>query len=579
MNENDRAASGRWRAHHEGRNLLTSAAPWSRPWLSVAAVALALALPVACGPASPAAAEGEGSVATSVSIATPPRVEADGETLEGDYFGSDASQAVFKGIPYALPPIGELRWRPPQLREPREGLQSATTFPPACPQTDGNLSWYRSQATALGQDPSVVFGMPPVSEDCLYVNVWTTNWQGDTPQPVMVWIYGGGNTVGWSTEPPYLGHRLARRGVVVVSLNYRVNNFGFMAHPGLTAESENDASGNYGLLDQIAALEWVQRNIAQFGGDPDRVTVFGESAGGANVAFLLASPLSEGLFHRAISQSGGYPVRSFYDLEQAEERGRQLGKVLGGAAASEDPAASLAAMRAASIEEILEARLPRGSGGGGPNVDGWVVPRSLAETFASGEQHAIPLLIGFNANEGAMGAQRELDAQRVEQTIRDTYGSLADRAMEIYPVDGDEELADVLDRYSTNTTFGCSSKYITAATPQTGANAWLYFFTRVQPAGKLGAYHGAEIPYVFNTPDSWMPWDTTDAALADAVGGYWTQFAATGDPNRDGLPQWPAWEESTDAYMELGDRVRAGEELRQDACALYNEALAMWAQE
>ncbi len=571
MNEYRRGSSGLRRGRPEGIATAIAARPLK---LWVAIVVGMLVASTACVPASQSAdATGVGSAA---SMDAPPRVQADGESLEGGYFSSDGSQVVFKGIPFAEAPVGELRWRPPQPHEPRAGVQQAWTFPPACPQDDSNLDWYRSVAEGLGQDPSVAFSMPPVSEDCLQLNVWTTNWQGDTPQPVMVWIHGGGNTVGWSAELPYQGHHLARRGVVVVSINYRLNDFGFMAHPGLTAESPDRASGNYALLDQIAALQWVQRNIAAFGGDPDRVTIFGESAGGANIAFLMVSPLAEGLFHRAISQSGAYPASRFSTLEQAEERGRQLGRALGGQAASDDPAESLAAMRAASIEEILAANVPGGADGG-PNIDGWVVSRPLAETFAAGDQHAVPLLIGFNANEGSMRVPRDIDADRLEAMIRQRYGPLGDHAVEVYAV-GDGGIVAAFDRYSTNNTFGCSAKYLAARTPQTGAPAWLYFFSRAQPGATVGAYHGAEIPYVLSTPDSWMPWDSTDAALAETVGGYWTSFAATGDPNGDGRPAWPAYSEA-DEYLELGAQVRAGAGLRQEACALHDEALAIWAQE
>ena len=549
------------------------------------AVGRVLLSAVACGQASEPTTAAASSTAAGASMDVPPRVEADGETLEGIYFSSDGRQVVFKGVPYAAPPVGDHRWRPPRRIEPREGVQSAATFPPPCPQTESNLDWYRSVAESLGQDPSVVFSMPPVSEDCLYLNVWTTNWQGEAPQPVMLWIHGGGNTVGWSTEPPYQGHHLARRGVVVVSINYRLNHFGFMAHPGLTAESEHDASGNYGLLDQIAALEWVQRNIASFGGDPERVTLFGQSAGARDSTFLMASPLAEGLFHRAILQSGSVsrlPSARFrasrylagsYNLEQAEERGRQLGQALGGRAASADSAESLAAMREASMEDILGTRMRTAVGRRlGANIDGWVLPRRLREIFAAGDQHPMPLLIGFNANEASMGA-REMEADRFEEMIRNRYGSLAERALEIYAVDGVTASASLVDRFSTNNGQGCGSKYFIAGMSQTGAKGWLYYFSRVHPGGTLGAFHGAEIPYVFGTPDSWMPWNATDAALAEAVGGYWTRFAATGDPNGGGSTVWPEWDAESDAYLELGDQVRAASGLRSDACALYEEAL------
>ena len=558
---------------HQRRRSSRSSRSSDSPWPAITAVVLLL--PTACGPASEPAAVAATSTASGLSMDVPRRVEADGETLEGVYFGSDGRQVVFKGVPYAAPPVGDHRWRPPRRSEPREGVQSAATFAAPCAQTASNQDWYRMVAESLGQDPSVVFGVPPVSEDCLYLNVWTTNWQGDLAQPVMVWIHGGGNTVGWSTEPPYQGHHLARRGVVVVSINYRLNHFGFMAHPGLTAESEHGSSGNYGLLDQIAALQWVQRNIDEFGGDPNRVTIFGESAGARDSTFLMTSPLAEGLFHRAISQSGGYRSRSYNNLEQAEELGRRLGAALGGGAASGDSAESLAAMREASMEDILSARMPS-DGRGVANFDGWVLPRPLGEVFAAGDQHPVPLMIGFNANEAAMGA-REMEADRFEEMIRNRYGSLADRALEIYAVDGPTATASLLDRFGTDNGQGCGSKHLIAGMPQTGAKSWLYYFSRVQPDGKLGAFHGAEIPYVFATPDSWMPWDAIDAALAESVGGYWTRFAATGDPNGDGSTAWPEWDAESDGYLELGDQVRAGSGVRADACALYEKAVAMGA--
>ncbi len=311
----------------------------------------------------------------------PPSVEAGGEILIGAHLVGDAKTAVFRGIPYAAPPAGELRWRPPEPHVPRAGHQDASRFGSACPQLQGNPDWYRDVARKFGRSPDAIADLTDIQEDCLYLNLWSRNLSGDTPQPVMVWIHGGSNINGFSHEPNYLGHNLAKRGVVVVSINYRLGALGFMAHPALTAESDRTVSGNYGLLDQIAALRWVRDNIASFGGDPDRVTVFGESAGAADIGTLIASPLASGLFRRAIIQSGGYPLHNTATVSDDAVLGVKLMSALG---VGNDPG-QLDKMRALSWQEIVAA-VPGAAPGGFTRavVDGWLLPKPAAEIFEAG---------------------------------------------------------------------------------------------------------------------------------------------------------------------------------------------------
>ena len=508
----------------------------------------------------------------------PPRVVVDSTLYEGGTFGADRAGAVFKGIPYAAAPIGDLRWRSPQPVEPGPGVKRAARFAPACPQPaggDGELDFYWRLADAFGHDRSRVFGMPETSEDCLYLNVWTTRGEMKEKRPVMVWIHGGGNTTGWSHEPWYSGEHLARKGVVVVSINYRLGALGYLAHPALTAESEHGSSGNYGLLDQIAALRWVQRNIASFGGDPDRVTIFGESAGGANVGYLMASPLAKGLFHRGISQSGGYQVADFSTLQEKEEKGEQLAAALE-VEAGENAAAEL---RERNAQEVLSAAASVAAGWDdiSPNVDGWVLLDAPARIFAEGLQHDVPLILGSNAHEWRMYLENPPTPEAFEAGIRESYGSLADQAWSVYAVSDAASVRTALDQKITDDYFLCSSRHLARAMENVSNKAYLYQFTRVLPGAggkRLGAYHGAEIPYVFGVFEPWMPWEHVDKQLYEQMSAYWVQFATTGDPNGGGRPQWPPYESETDNHLELGDEIRADSSLRHRACDLYDNVLA-----
>jgi para-nitrobenzyl esterase len=511
---------------------------------------------------------------------SPPTVEVDGERLLGALVGDGSAVAVFRGIPYAAPPTGDRRWKPPAPITPRQGVQQATAFSPACIQEVESSAFYRYIAETLGQDPNLVPGPGPSSEDCLYLNVWTANLGGRKLAPVMVWIHGGANANGTATTPYTDGANLARKGVVVVSINYRLNLFGFLAHPALTAESEHGSSGNYALLDQIAALQWVQRNVAAFGGDPGRVTVFGESAGGTDIIYLLASPLSHGLFHRAVIESAGYAVADFRTLAEAEAVGKDLEGALGLAGSTD----ALAAMRATAPEDLRRAWLNIGKlGNDAPNVDGWVLPAATATRFDRGEQYLVPLIIGYNRDEWTTLRPHywpnvTLDGFR--EVLLAVHGPLADRATELYPATSDAEAMSAANRWQTDWYYIGPSRFIADRTVRAGGRAYLYLFSRSihGPGGeKLGAYHAIEIPYVWDNLacQPWVPRQPYDHKLADTVSSAWVRFAATGDPNGGGMATWPLFTITKEDYLEFGDdAVRAGTSFRKPFTDLYQQLLA-----
>jgi para-nitrobenzyl esterase len=501
----------------------------------------------------------------------PPSVEAGGETLVGERLVGNARTAVFRGIPYAAPPVDELRWRPPESHLPRAGNQDASRFGPACPQLDGNAEFYRNVAGSFGWPRDEIPDLTDIREDCLYLNVWSQNLGSDEPQPVMVWIHGGGNKNGYAHEPNYLGHNLAKHGVVIVSINYRLGALGFMAHPALTAESDRKVSGNYGLLDQIAALEWVRDNVEAFGGDPDQVTVFGESAGGANIGTLIASPLAKGLFRRAIIQSGGY---SFYNTATVSDEA-VFGVELMSALGVRDSPGQLEEMRALSWQEIVAAAkrlapstFPRAV------VDRWLLPKPPADIFGAQEQNPAEIVIGSNANEWLMYLEQPVGEKQLHaalnQSIREGHRAEMLAALN-KAVSGDA--AAKLDLLAGGAYFHCPSLAIAEAQREVTDRVFVYRFSRVRPEGeKILAYHGAEIPYMFDTADYWLPADRVDWALTDAMVAYWTQFAKTGDPNgarRPGgakLPNWPNFDPQRDTHQDLGDEVRATTGLQREFC-------------
>ncbi len=405
----------------------------------------------------------------------------------------------------------------------------------------------------------------------------------------MVWIHGGGNNGGWGTQGTDNGEFLARQGVVLVMIEYRVGALGFIADSALTAESPHHSSGNYGLLDQIAALRWVQRNIAAFGGDPTRVTAFGQSSGALDVTCLMMSPLARELFQRAISESGTCtgpfaalkePVTSFSEHPAAEESGRQLAKALGISGATN----VLGAMRAKSADEILAA-MSRGSDiAHEVIVDGWVIPQQPDRLLAEGRQLSVPLMVGSNADEFRTLA-RSFPVPSMtgysEQLLSalgssDPLRAFVPRLLATYPASDTVQAERRLFELNTDG-FGSGARYFARAMAKaTQRNVYLYYFTHVvpTPGGQaLGAFHTGEIPFVFGSDMGW-PNGPYDLALRNAISGYWVQFAATGNPNWRGLPGWPRYEPASDRYLELGDTIRVGSRLRQRQYDLLDDAQA-----
>jgi len=444
---------------------------------------------------------------------------------------------AFKGIPFAPPPVGNLRWKPPQPMAPWSGVRPANAYGKACMQPPG-----KGRVNVSVDLPD----SPGMSEDCLYLNVWTAARAAGEKRPVMVWIYGGAYSEGAGSSPFSEGDALAAKGVVLVTFNYRLGSLGFLAHPELTAESAHHASGNYALMDAIAALKWVKANIAAFGGDPDNVTIFGESAGACMSAALVGSPEAKGLFHRAISESGswmGLGITKMIPRATAEADAVKAAQKIG--------LNSLAQLRALSAQDALD-KLPRQ----GMIVDGWIIPEDLAVTFADGRQNAVDILVGSNAEEGSFSAGfgPPMTAAAWREGASKRWGDLAALGLAAYPAKTDAE-AQAVATVPFSDGLGWLMRFYADSQAKTGRKVWFYHFTHRPPyePGKrnLGAAHTAEIPYVFNNlaaprtfPDGSSPRlasaDPREQAFADQVSSYWVNFARTGDPNGPGLPAWPS---------------------------------------
>ncbi|HET8889202.1 MAG TPA: carboxylesterase family protein [Candidatus Angelobacter sp.] len=493
-------------------------------------------------------------------ITDPVRVE---QGLLAGTSGSSADMRVYRGIPFAAPPVGDLRWKAPQPAAKWQGVRKATEFSNACWQTP------YPAAAAIYQAK-----LPPLSEDCLYLNIWTPAKSAKDRLPVMVWIHGGGFTRGFAGTGAYDGEALARKGAVIVTLNYRLGIFAFFAHPALSAESGHHASGNYALLDQIAALQWVQKNIAAFGGDAARVTIFGESAGSWAVNSLMASPLAKGLFQRAIGESGGSfsPMRT---LAEAEKEGLHLAVLLtlanaAGAkieAGDKPPAQSiLKTLRSKPAEELLKASDAETVR---PMVDGWVLPEDVATIFAQGKQHDVPLIVGYNADEGTTLAPQaaNLKAMMFTAGAYQRYGSQADAFLKVYPAGSDEQAVTSFYSAFRDQSFGWEMRTWARMATKTGHQpAYLYYFSRRAPgpqSARLRAFHALDIAYVFGTFVWPFPWDDTDKKLSDAMTSYWVNFAATGNPNGGNLAKWPVYNAKDDQALEFGDQVAVRSEVNK----------------
>jgi para-nitrobenzyl esterase len=468
--------------------------------------------------------------------------------------------------------VGDLRWKAPQPVKSWTSERACTEFGASCPQP--NLL-ERLYGQKLG----------PTSEDCLYLNVWTAARKPTDKLPVMVWIHGGGYTMGSGSTLAYDGAALARQGVVLVTINYRLGPFGWFAHPQLSKESPHNSSGNYGLLDQIAALEWVKRNIAAFGGDVSRVTIFGESAGAGSVCYLMASPMARGLFHRAIAESGSafganrHLREPWYGQESAEKLGERVAREMAGDKAA-DP---IAALRTKSAEDILNgsnvaATSFFASDGNrfAPIVDGWVIPDDPGAIFEAGKQANVPLIVGTNADEGSIFVlSLPMNSVEAYRTLAHrVYGAHADEVLALYPTADASEIRGALSRTITDSFFITGARYFAETTSKVNNKTFVYHFTHVSNDPRrrmLGAFHASEIPYVFMTQDTvtTASYNDKDHELARVMSAYWVQFATTGDPNGAGRLAWPKYDATADKHIEFGDEVSVKANLRKNNVDLF----------
>ncbi len=478
-----------------------------------------------------AAAPGLGQQPSSIAV--------EGGQVQGT---SEDGLTVYKGIPFAAPPVGDLRWRAPRPAATWEGVLQATKFGPG-PMQGGN---------------------PPSgkSEDCLYLNVWTPAKSANDRIPVLVWIYGGGFGAGATSERNYSGETLAKKGVVLVSIAYRVGQLGFLAHPELSSESPNRVSGNYGLLDMVAGLHWVQKNIAAFGGDPQKVTIFGESAGGIAVSMLCASPLAKGLFHGAISQSGGsfgpprpttFPGENLKRLADAERAGEAYAKTAG--------VSSIAELR-----KIAADRLPTGRGLGmsWPIIDGWVIPDDQHKLYEAGRFNDTPILVGYNSDEGASFSPPKTSEDYISG-VKNRYGSFAESLLKAYPTGSGTPPKTARD-LARDAAFGWHTWVWARLQAKNGkSKAFYYYFDQHpdypegSPQAGRGSPHGQDVAYVFQHLNTSNPQTTkADLEISEAMATYWTNFAKRGDPSGEGVPAWPAFSDANPVVMVFGQTPHMG---------------------
>jgi para-nitrobenzyl esterase len=477
------------------------------------------------------------------------RVKTDNGTVEG-ILNRDQSVRMFRGVPFAAPPIGDLRWKEPQPALSWTGVRKAGKFGSACLQTNvfGDIYFRDNQP----------------SEDCLNLVIWTPAKPARKKLPVFVWFYGGGFVAGANSEPRYDGENFAKKGIIVVEPNYRLGVFGFFAHPELTKESPHSASGNYGLLDQVAALKWVVKNISAFGGDPNRITIGGESAGSLSVSALMASLLSRNLFQQAVGESGAFFTASantgvrVKTLADGEKQGLDFARSLG--------AESVAQMRAKPADELLQAAAKQNRGFGfGPNIDGYYLASDVESIYAQGKQSQVPLLAGWNADEGKMFVlfnPQKPTAKTFADQAHERFGEEADRFLKLYPATTDEEAISSAEALAGDDFIAFATwKWIDLQRRTGSSPVYQYRFEQVPkakpgammgpvPASEVGSKHTGEIEYVFGTLKSQpgVPWADDDFKLSDTMASYWANFIKTGDPNGSELPVWPKCD-SQDEYQ------------------------------
>lgn len=500
---------------------------------------------------------GRGSAATNI-------VRLDSGPVRGTVSKSPHKVIAYRGIPYADTTAGKNRWRPPQPVKPWNHERRCSEFGPGC--------YQKMSIPVIGSDPG------PNSEDCLSVNVWTPAHNSNENLPVMVWIHGGGFAIGSSSLPMFDGHRLAAQGAVIVTMNYRLGPLGFLAHPSLSAESPTGTSGNYGLLDQIAALQWVQRNIEQFGGDPSRVTIFGESAGAISVLCLMASPLAKGLFHQAICESGNlqtvaHTLRGGV-TESAEEMGLRLAKLFG--ARGPDAIQKLRNIPAQElISKIKPLIIPTDQGDAlYPIVDGYALPEHPLTVFAQGRQHPVPLIIGSNGSDGSVLA-RQLAIRTVDDYrdwLRRTFHEGAEEVEEMFPANTEDKVSSALGSVLTVWGFHAPARYIADCVHASGTPVWAYRFTRVPPALDrfgIGAIHTVEIPYVFRS-DIIDQLPRIDQQISRVMSRAWLKFSESGDPSTPAL-MWSRYSADAPVYLEFNEPPQMVDEPFERASKFFNQ--------
>ncbi len=530
------------------------------------------------------------AMATHVRAMLPEQVKIESGTIAGTASGRPTVR-VFKGIPFAAPPVAGNRWKAPQPLAKWDGVRKADAFGAPCapgpvgrgargavaPGAGGRGRGSVPGAAAAPPAQAVQPREPAPSEDCLYLNVWTSANNANDKRPVMVWIHGGGFTVGSGADPRYDGEYLASKGPVIVTINYRLGLPGYFAHPELASESDRHVGGNYGLMDAIVALQWVKRNISAFGGDPNNVTVAGQSAGAIIIGVLVGSPLGKGLFHRAIAESGGWmglEIGRMNSLQVALANGQKSMAALG--------VTTIAELRARPLNE-LTGLIPAGPGVANPNangaprapvplvIDGYLIPEDISLTFMNGKQNAVDVLTGSNKDEanagmcptygppGGPGSGPVLTVEAFSTNARRKFGDAADEYVKLYGVTSDAEAQGAAHTACADEINWNMRQWAVAQAKQ-GKNAYTYFFSHIQSvdggANPLGATHSEEISFAFNTPKAraFYTWNDVDTKLADQMSSYWVNFITKGDPNGNGLPKWPEYKDLTGGrVMVFGD--------------------------
>jgi para-nitrobenzyl esterase len=516
-------------------------------------LAASLLLPVLAG------AQGIQMVPPTAGVTAPVKIASG--TLTGT-MSVDKKVNVYLGIPFAAPPVGDLRWKEPQPVAAFKGTFKAEHFGASCiqPVGTGSRPPYTYEYLAHGE----------FSEDCLTINVWAPAGAKPGSLPVLVWVYGGGFREGSGEVPVYDGQELAHHGVILISFNYRLGMLGFLAHPELTAESPHHASGNYGLLDQLAALKWIQANVAAFGGDPAKVTIFGQSAGGMSVQSLIASPTTKGLFSGAYALSGYWITAAtthMTTLAEAEQQGVKF-------AASQN-AKSIAELRKVKAEDLLPKPGAPPAGGGGPIVDGYFLPDTHENIIAKGMQNKVPMMTTFIRDDYRVGSGKVYTADEVRATLTRTYGDKAAELMKLYPFSNDAEASVAEHAIGTDRVRMGMYSYDMLASKTSGQPLWAGYFDHAMPYAdhpEYGAFHSGELPYMFRNLDHVdHPWTPFDRKLAETYSSYVVNFAKNRDPNGKDLPVWPAFTASAPVIQEIGERPGATPGLSAEKVAFWNE--------